>query len=72
MSTKGVHLSISEVCPNCIEPLVFQKRKIGNFKNWFVCPICGYRERPAASAFTKAAEGAFIDRIRRNNNKNVN
>lgn len=72
MSTKGVHLSISEVCPDCVEPLIFQKRKFGGLKNWFVCPICGYRERPAAAGFKKVTEGAFIDRIRKNNKKNVN
>lgn len=65
-------VSISEVCPNCIEPLVLQKKKFGSMVNWFVCPVCGYRERPAAERITQAKMGNFIDGIRAKNSRTAN
>lgn len=65
-------LPISEVCPNCIEPLVLQKKKMASCVNWFVCPTCGYRERPAAVSITHAKMGNFIDSIRAKNSRTAN
>ena len=33
------------ICPNCIELLVKNKKKLGEVNNWLVCPKCGYRTR---------------------------
>lgn len=57
-------VSISEVCPNCVEPLVLQKKKLGSMVNWFICPTCGFRERPAAGGIISAITGNFIGSIR--------
>lgn len=34
-----------EYCPDCIEKLVKQSKKLGQFSCWLVCPKCGYRTR---------------------------
>lgn len=65
-------VSISEVCPNCIEPLILQKKKLGSMTNWFICPTCGFRERPAHASITHAKTGNFIDAIRFKNSKTAN
>lgn len=63
---------ISEVCPNCIEQLVLQKKKMGGCVNWFVCPTCGYRERPASGSITHKKMGNFIGNIRAKNSRTAN
>jgi len=37
-------------CPNCIESLVPQKKRLGLFNKWLVCPVCGYREKEHCSS----------------------
>lgn len=34
-----------EYCPNCVEQLSKQSKKLGNLSSWLVCPKCGYRTR---------------------------
>ena len=58
---------INEVCPNCVERLQENKKKMGGKTNWFICPKCGYRERPIADGYRINNMGKFIDRIRINN-----
>lgn len=63
--------SISSYCPNCIEELVPDKKQLGEFVNWFVCPVCGFRERPKHETYQTFVEGQNFDRIkRRNENQN--
>ncbi len=64
--------SISKVCPNCITELKFQKKKLGGgYVNWFVCPDCGFRERPVNEGVAISITGQTIDRIKfRNNQQN--
>ena len=38
-----------EYCPDCIEKLVKQSKKLGQISVWLVCPKCGYRKRPKQS-----------------------
>ena len=64
--------SISEVCPNCIERLVPEKKNLGGMLNWFVCPICGFRERPACQTYTISNTGRFIDNIKAANKRMAN
>jgi predicted RNA-binding Zn-ribbon protein involved in translation (DUF1610 family) len=71
-SKKAKPKSISEVCPNCVETLVLQQKKLGGLYNWFVCPKCGYRERPSCDGFAIQQTGNFIDNIKRKNIRNIN
>jgi len=34
-----------KLCPDCVEQLKPDKKKLGSKSNWFVCPTCGYRTR---------------------------
>lgn len=61
--------SINMLCPNCVEKLVKQKKKLGDVKNWMVCPKCGYRQRPHDGIDIQKM-GRFIDRIKENNSSN--
>ena len=38
-------------CPNCIEPLKRESKKLGSLSRWLVCPKCGYRVREASILF---------------------
>lgn len=42
------------ICPNCIEPLKPQYKKLGAVRRWLVCLTCGYRTRPEETDFGKA------------------
>ena len=33
------------ICPDCIEPLKRQSKKLGHLSAWLVCPKCGFRTR---------------------------
>lgn len=56
------------ICPNCIEPLIKNKKKLGDVTNWLVCPLCGYRTRQTAEENAQQEEQCnFIKRIRYNN-----
>lgn len=59
---------MSKYCPNCIEKLVPQTKKLGACTKWNVCPICGYRERPLTENSNSIQN--FIDRNRGINNSN--
>lgn len=63
--------SISPVCPNCIEPLVENQKTLGAYKNWFVCPKCGFRERPVNAGYQIHITGHTIDRIKFKNSKHT-
>ncbi len=56
------------ICPNCVTSLKKQKKKLGGCSNWFVCPDCGYRERPIIETF-KYTE-IFCKQIKYINNNN--
>ena len=32
-------------CPNCVELLKRQSKKLGKLSSWYICPKCGYRTR---------------------------
>ncbi len=34
-----------KICPNCIEPLIKQRKKLGISSTWLVCPKCGLRTK---------------------------
>ena len=55
-----------EYCPNCIEELVPQKKKLGRLINWMVCPKCGFRKRPEVG---HDAANKLTDRIHISNKK---
>lgn len=61
------------LCPNCVERLVKNKKKLGEVKNWMVCTKCGYRRREHESNFEEdRAGGALTDRLKKRNQSNVN
>lgn len=33
------------ICPDCIEELIPNRKKLGHLVRWFICPKCGYRVR---------------------------
>lgn len=35
-------------CPDCVEPLKKDRKKLGAIVVWIRCPICGYRTRPTS------------------------
>lgn len=55
------------ICPNCIEPLVKNKKKLGEVKNWLVCPKCGYRTRESTEI-----NAEFNERVRLIRNREIN
>jgi len=60
---------INELCPNCVEKLKKQRKKLGKAKIWLVCPKCGYRKRPY-EVFEIQKMGRFIDQLKENNSSN--
>lgn len=32
-------------CPDCVEPLIKNRKKFEGIINWLVCPKCGFRTR---------------------------
>ena len=63
--------SISIVCPECIQPLIKDVKQLGKCKNWYICPKCGYRERPSHEGVASALANQTSDRIKfRNNQQN--
>ena len=57
------------ICPNCIEPLVKDKKKLGQYSVWYVCKKCGLRIRPDTS-FELKIEDFELEKERINSNKN--
>lgn len=57
----------TEYCPECIEELVKDKKKLGQFTNWMICPKCGFRKRQDSSFYINQQLDNFKDRI-----KNIN
>ncbi len=55
-------------CPMCIEPLIRDKKNLGGIVRWYICPICGFRERPIMKVIDKE-KGIKLhyDIIRHNN-----
>lgn len=39
----NIYKKIKPCCPECIEELIEEKRKLGKVKEWLVCPKCGIR-----------------------------
>lgn len=33
-------------CPNCVTPLQENRKKLGKYTRWLICPNCGFRTRP--------------------------
>lgn len=52
-------------CPNCITELKPNRKKLGYFIRWLVCPSCGFRARPD----DEVDSPSIIKRI--NNNKRI-
>jgi len=44
------------ICPNCVEKLVKDRKRLGKNSDWLVCPICGYRTREAYEIMDKKME----------------
>ena len=44
------------ICPNCVEKLVPNRKKLGGLTNWLICPTCGYRVRSASILFSNKQE----------------
>jgi DNA-directed RNA polymerase subunit M/transcription elongation factor TFIIS len=40
-------------CPDCIEKLVINRKKLGDLSVWWVCPKCGYRTRTSSIEWTE-------------------
>ena len=55
-----------EYCPNCIEELIPQKKKLGGVINWLVCTKCGFRKRPEIG---HDAANHLSDRVHLSNRK---
>lgn len=32
-------------CPDCVEPLIKDRKKLGYITTWLICPKCGFRSR---------------------------
>lgn len=57
------------ICPNCIEPLIKDKKKLGQYSVWMICGKCGLRVRPDVS-FELEIEIFELEKKRINSNKN--
>jgi len=44
-----------------------QKKHLGKYINWFVCPSCGYREHPKNTTIETHTLTEFIQTIKTNN-----
>jgi uncharacterized protein YbaR (Trm112 family) len=59
------------ICPDCIEELVSNRKKLGELTNWLVCPICGYRVRESSILFSdKREREIFTHELERTNKNN--
>lgn len=56
------------ICPNCIEELIKDKKKLGQVKNWLVCPKCGYRTREWTEKNAEIEERSRLIENRKINN----
>jgi len=56
-----------QICPDCIEPLIKDSKKLAMCTHWMICPKCGHRERPDKDVIDFRKVGSFIDRIRKSN-----
>lgn len=52
-------------CPNCVTQLQVNKKKLGKFKLWLICPSCGFRTRPDSDISTPS----IIKNVKINNNQ---
>jgi DNA-directed RNA polymerase subunit M/transcription elongation factor TFIIS len=59
-----------EYCPNCIEPLISESKKLGQVSIWLVCPKCGLRKRPESKKSVIDSVGHFSDRRKSINSNN--
>jgi DNA-directed RNA polymerase subunit M/transcription elongation factor TFIIS len=60
--------SPDKICPDCIETLMPNKKKLGSKTNWLVCPKCGYRVRLMQLVFDNIEKTEELkNKIRRNN-----
>jgi len=60
-----------EYCPDCIEPLVKDRKKLGRYSVWLICPKCGYRKRPK-SFLENAVEKEKFFEYKKQINQNLN
>jgi len=51
-----------DYCPDCIEPLIPNKKKLGNNCKWFICQKCGMRIKPSSAFYTLQELGRFLDK----------
>jgi len=56
------------ICPSCITELVPNRKKIGGYVNWLVCPDCGHRVRQYTINFERET---YVKTRKRNNNLNL-
>lgn len=58
-------------CPQCVLPLVKDKRKLGRYsKSWVICPNCGYREHENTPYFDKLDEENTNQALENMNSRN--
>lgn len=63
---------MEQYCPDCVVELRKEsKHPLGKHSVWYVCPKCGYRERPCLESVTEDITQSFTRRLK-HRNKNIN
>lgn len=61
---------MDKICPDCIEKLKINRKKLGNLSVWWICPKCGYRVRAFSIEWTNHYAKEKIIEERKNTNRN--
>jgi len=56
-------------CPDCVEPLIKDRKKLGGIAIWIVCPKCGFRTRDGRLDSQAATECNEITDRRKEDNR---
>lgn len=57
----------TEFCPQCVEELIKDKKKLGGLSIWLICPKCGLRKRRDSEHYLSLQLFNFEKRIKRTN-----
>lgn len=57
----------TEYCPQCVEELIKDKKKLGGLSAWLICPKCGLRKRKDSGNYLSQQLTNFEKRIERIN-----